>query len=519
MKDGKKNKISRDSSSVSIWQEIDYAFSGQKLRNETDQNKIYDCLIIGAGITGITAALLLQRQGLSCAVAEAEQPGFGTTGGTTAHLSTFFDSSYADVERDFGKNSSKLLFQAGNNALDLIKSLIYELKIDCDFAPESAWLYAENKEESIQLEEIYKASKRAGAKVEMDDKNIVPVPFESVIRFDQQAQFHPLKYLYGLIREFMRLGGILSNQTRIRTSEFSDGIHTAHSDHLTIRSKNLIYASHVPPGVNLMSFKNAPYRSYVLALKLKDKNYPKGLIYDMRKPYHYFRTHTKDGEKYLIVGGEDHKTGHEDPQLAFQQLKEYVNQYYNVESVVYEWSAQYYVPTDGLPYIGRFPGASESTYMATGFNGDGMIYGTLSAKIISDLILKGKNRFASLFSPSRIKLISGFSDFIKENFDVAWHFIADRFSTEQLSQLNNIQRGHGKLVEFQDKKLAIYKNKSGKITALNPVCTHAGCIVNFNYAEQSWDCPCHGGRYNTSGKILCGPPTKDLETVLIKFDT
>ncbi|WP_316812327.1 FAD-dependent oxidoreductase [Pedobacter heparinus] len=510
--------MERDSISKSPWQEA-ADFTGDKLSaGIIETTRIYDCLIIGAGITGITTALLLQRAGLSCVIAEARQPGFGTTGGTSAHLNTFFDATYPEVESDFGEQAAKLLAKGGKEAMGMIEGFVKELNIDCDFESKSAWLYAENEKESKQLQKILEASKRAGISVEVTEENLVPVPFDSVIRFEGQGQFHPLKYINGLLAEFIKLGGVLLENTRIRESSFKDGIYTAKSDSGMIRAEKLCYATHIPPGINLMSLRNAPYRSYVLGLKLKDGNYPDGLAYDMQEPYHYFRTHVIEGQSYLLVGGEDHKTGHDDPEAAFQGLKDYADQYYAVESVASQWSAQYYVPVDGLPYIGQLPGAAEGTYVATGFNGNGMIFGTLSAKIISDLVLVKENEYASLFSPSRMKPVAGFTEFVRENADVAWHFIVDRFSSSHLQALTELKSGEGKLVNFEGKKLAIYKDDTGKVTALNPTCTHAGCTVQFNAAEQSWDCPCHGGRFDVSGKVLTGPPTIDLETVIISYD-
>jgi len=190
-----------------------------------------------------------------------------------------------------------------------------------------------------------------------------------------------------------------------------------------------------------------------------------------------------------------------------------VNQYYQVDSIAYKWSSQYYVPADGLPYIGRMAAAGDSTYIATGFNGNGMMFGTLSAKIISDQILGNENPYTDLYSPSRLSPIAGFTDFVRENADVAWHFIADRFGGEALDAISELKNGEGKVAELQGTKLALYKDSNGKVTALKPVCTHAGCIVSFNAAEQSWDCPCHGGRYDLSGKVISGPPQKNLEQV------
>ncbi|AOM79645.1 FAD-dependent oxidoreductase [Pedobacter steynii] len=518
MENNKDSSFLRDSVSKSVWQGTANFNGVKQATGVLESGKIYDCLIVGAGITGITTALLLQRSGLSCVIAEAQEPGFGTTGGTSSHLNTFFDATYPEVESDFGEESAKLLARGGKEAFSMIEGFVRTLKIDAELEGKSAWLYAENEKESKQLQKILEASQRAGVSVEPDGENLVPVPFDSVICFKGQGQFHPLKYIHGLLEEFIKLGGVLVNHTLIRESSFEDGIYTANSDSVSIRAKKLFYATHIPPGVNLMSLRNAPYRSYVLGLKLKDENYPDGLAYDMQEPYHYFRTHTIDGQPYLIVGGEDHKTGHGDPELAFRELEEYVRQYYEVESVSYRWSAQYYIPVDGLPYIGQLPGAAEGTYIATGFNGNGMMFGTLSAKIIADLVLGNENEYTSLFSPSRMKPVAGFTEFVKENADVAWHFIADRFSAGQLPALSDLQSGEGRIVDFEGKKIAIYKDESGKVTALNPICTHAGCTVQFNTAEQSWDCPCHGGRFDVLGKVLNGPPTKDLEMVLISYD-
>ncbi|MFA4867937.1 MAG: FAD-dependent oxidoreductase [Pedobacter sp.] len=518
MENSKQNIVLRDSTSTSPWQEASWGGGNQPIGVGHQAGKLYDCLVIGAGITGITTALLLQRAGLSCVIAEARQAGFGTTGGTSAHLNTFFDATYPEVESDFGEQAAKLLAAGGKQAMGMIEGFVKELNIDCDFEFKSAWLYAENEKESKQLQKILEAAQRAGIAVESAEENLVPVPFDSVIRFKGQGQFHPLKYINGLLAEFLKLGGVLLENTRIRESSFEDGVFAAKSDADMILTRKMVYATHIPPGINLMSLRNAPYRSYVLGLKLKDGNYPDGLAYDMQEPYHYFRTHVIDEQSYLIVGGEDHKTGHDDPEATFQRLKDYAGRYYAVESVVYQWSAQYYVPVDGLPYVGQLPGAAEGTYVATGFNGNGMMFGTLSAKIISDLVLDKENEYASLFRPSRMKPVAGFTEFVKENADVAWHFIADRFSSSHLQALTDLKPGEGKLVDFEGKKLAIYKDDAGKVTALNPTCTHAGCTVQFNAAEQSWDCPCHGGRFDVSGKVLTGPPTIDLETVIISYD-
>jgi len=264
-----------------------------------------------------------------------------------------------------------------------------------------------------------------------------------------------------------------------------------------------------------LHFECAPYRSYALAARLSDNEYPQHLAYDMKEPYHYFKTQKIDGKDYLILGGDDHKTGHGDPDASFRSLENYLNEHYKVASVGFRWSAQYFVAADGLPYIGKLPGFDNDVYVATGFGGNGIILGSISAKIICDLILGIENKYADLFSPSRIKPVAGFTDFVKENADVAYHFIKDRFRAKDIDSLNDIEPDSGTIIEYQHHKLAVYKDAAGEIHALNPVCTHARCIVNWNNSEKSWDCPCHGARYDINGNVLNGPAVKGLEKVEI----
>jgi glycine/D-amino acid oxidase-like deaminating enzyme/nitrite reductase/ring-hydroxylating ferredoxin subunit len=501
----------RDSKNPSPWQEVSAA--AYDVVNPGKSGALFDVLIVGAGITGITTGLLLQKAGKKCLIVEAGQIGFGTTGGTSAHLNTFFDATYPEVESDFGNDGARLLANAGRDAMEMIFSMAGAYQIDCDLEYKEGYLFSENEKETKQLEQILESSRNAGIEVQESDSNDVPVPFEKAIRFASQGQFHPIKYISGLAAAFQELGGVILENSFVSDSSQKDGHVEIVAGGQIFRGQHLVYATHIPPGVTSFSLRCAPYRSYVLGLKLKDDQYPTGLAYDMQEPYHYFRTHEIDGERYLLLGGEDHKTGHDDPEQAYANLEAYARKYYQVEAVAYRWSSQYYIPVDGLPYIGPLVASGGNTFIATGFNGNGMMFGTLSGKIISDQILGIENRYSDLFAPSRLKPVAGFSEFVKENADVAWRFIADRFSADELDKLSQLERGAGTVADFQGEKLAIYKDQQGKVTALTPVCTHAGCYVNFNAAEQSWDCPCHGGRFDTSGKVICGPPQKDLEQV------
>ena len=392
----------RDSQTLSAWQTG--RFSLDNAADILAEGTLYDTLVVGGGITGLTTALLLQKQGRQTILAEARNIGFGTTGGTTAHLNTFFDSTYADVESDFSEEAAKLLAQCGKEGFGLIRSLSQEHNIDCDLEIKDGYLYAETDDEAKLLDEILTASQKAGIEVFEAQENGVKVPFKKAIVFKKQGQFHPLKYIYGLAAAFVEAGGIILENTFIQETSFAEQVHTAKADAVTIKAKNLIYATHLPPGLNIFDFNCAPYRSYVLGVTLSnDADYPQALSYDSKDPYHYFRTHIIDGQKYMIVGGDDHKTGHDDPEYAFASLEKYARTYYDVAEVTFKWSAQYYVPNDGLPFIGPMPAGDDNLYVATGYNGNGMIFGTIAGKILSDTILGKQSAYLSLFNPARIK--------------------------------------------------------------------------------------------------------------------
>lgn len=507
------NNQKRDGANTSIWEVADHPTN---IYSTFRKDEIYDTLIVGGGITGLSTALLLREHGQKCLLVEAHTIGFGTTGGTTAHLNTFLDATYPEIDSDFGEGASKQMAKASKDVISMIQKNIETYGIDADFEYKEAYLYSQNDKETDELMDILKSSQAAGLEVNPSKKNGLPIPFEKAIRFEKQAQFHPIKYILGLAKAFKNLGGEVLENTFVSSSEKIDGIHLVNTSSGEIRAKHIVYATHIPPGINILSLRNAPYRSYVLGVKLEDAQYPDALCYDMQEPYHYFRTHVIDGQRYLIAGGEDHKTGHAEPEEAFLNLENYLNSYFQISEVSFKWSSQYYVPVDGLPYVGQLPGGDEGIFVATGFNGNGMILGSLSAQIISDQILGKENEFSKLLSPSRLKPVSGFSSFVKENADVAYHFLADRFGAEELQSISAMPKDTGNLVEIDGGKVAVYKDPDGELTALSPICTHAGCIVHWNQSEKSWDCPCHGGRFSVKGKVLTGPPRKDLQQIGIE---
>jgi len=501
--------MTRDGYNTSLWQEIaDF----QPSAAAPDTEKTYDVIIAGGGITGLTTALLLQEHGLHCALLEARTIGFGTTGGTTAHLNTVLDTPYYEIKNKFDTNTARMVARGARVAIDFIEAYSMKHKIACELKYKTGYLFSQTDEQAKELLKIKEGNEEAGLITEWATGIPVSIPYTTAIAMARQAQFHPTKYIQGLAKAFVGAGGVLVENCAVTSAEEASPKEVIVQTTMgTLKAHRLVYATHIPPGVNSLSFRCAPYRSYAIAATLTEDAYPDGLVYDMKEPYNYYRTHTTDGNTYLVAGGYDHKTGHEEnTEHIFTELEAHIRAHFPVASVAYRWSSQYYVPADGLPYIGRMPG-HESIYVATGFNGNGMVLGTLSAIVISSLIQGKTTMYADIFSPSRIKPVAGFSNFVKENADVVSQFVGKRFSYDHINSLTDLAPGQAVVTNWEGQRIALYRDDHGKLLAVDPVCPHAGCIVSWNNTERTWDCPCHGARYAPDGKLLTGPAQTGLQ--------
>ncbi len=502
--------MQRDGANKSIWQNLPRYIS-----KNTNPQSDYDVVIVGGGITGITTALLLQTSGKNCLVAEAKNIGFGTTSGTTAHLNTILDLTYAEIENKFGEENTKIVLSAAMEAINIAESNVRKYNIDCDFEERTGYLFSTDAKQTKKLEDAFTASKKAGCDVDYTDTIPVPVDFQKALVFQRQAQIHPTKYLYGLAKAFENAGGTILQQCRVtEVKENKNKTLEVHTSRGKINAANLIYATHTPPGINLLHFRCAPYRSYVMALTL-NSHYPHDLAYDLYDPYHYYRTQEIDGKKYLIAGGEDHRTGEKkDTEECFRQLERYLRQYFEVDEVAYKWSSQYFEPADGLPYIGHLPGNPDTVFVATGYGGNGITYSQIAAKIFTDLIVSGKSEYENVFDPSRIKPVAGFEKFIENAADVTANFMEKLFPLEKINP-KNLKKGEAKLIKYEKESIAVYKDENGQIHSVNPGCTHIDCTVAWNTSEKVWECPCHGSRFNEDGEMFTAPARKDLQKIQI----
>jgi hypothetical protein len=505
--------INRDGKCTSLWQTTVKPYQASQV---ADESMMYDVAIAGGGITGITTALLLQQAGKKCIVFEAANLCFGTTGGTTAHLNTLLDTPYTTISKNFGKENARLVASAASEVIELVRENIISYKIECGFEEADAYLFSQNEKQSKELEEILQAATDAGLDVSLENKLPVSIPFEKVMKVKGQAKFSPVEYVHALAKAFEKAGGVILQDCRVTGAEEIEPLQITTSKGL-YRAKDLVYATHIPAGVNLLHLRCSPYRSYAMAVKLKGKSYPKGLCYDMYDPYHYYRTQVINGEPYFIAGGYDHKTAQEEnTEKCFLQLESHVRKYFDVKEVAYKWSSQYFEPADGLPYIGHLPGHPNNIYVATGYGGNGMVYSHVAAMLLKNMLLNEESPYISLFNPNRIKPVAGFKNFISHNADVIKQFAGKWFGHEKLEELADLAPGEGKVVIYNNQKLALYKSEDNVLHALNPICTHLKCDVAWNTAEQTWDCPCHGTRYSYTGKMLTGPADKDLEEIEIR---
>jgi len=508
--------IARDGARVSLWQDMP-PYEQRNLSEDIE----YDVAIVGAGITGITTAYRLQQAGKKCVVLEASTLGFGTTGGTTAHLNTVLDTTYSEIIKKFNNDVAIHIKEATEDAIAFIRQTVADNAIECGFEETSAFLFAQNDDQEKQLDDIIEGCQAVRLEHHVASQIPVPIPFKRAIEVKGQAKFHPLRYLYALAKKFEQVGGVILQNHQVIDQKEENGQCRLKTNSGVVIAKAVVYATHVPPGVNLMHLRCAPWRSYAMTFTLaNDDDYPKALAYDLHAPYHYYRTQEIDGKKYLIAGGEDHKTGQSDnTEGNFLHLESHLRTYFDIKEVVNRWSSQYFESSDGLAYIGHVPGMQKNTYVATGFGGNGMIYGTIAARVLLHLLTNVKDVLIDILAPSRLKPVAGFTKFTEHNADVIKEWVGGFLSREKIETLADLAPGEGKIVTYENENLALSKDEHGVLYAVRPLCTHMKCTVSWNITEQSWDCPCHGARYARDGKVITAPASKPLTQLLSTDET
>jgi glycine/D-amino acid oxidase-like deaminating enzyme/nitrite reductase/ring-hydroxylating ferredoxin subunit len=474
-----------------------------------------DVAIIGGGITGITAARLLERAGKRVALLESRRIGKGESSKTTAHLTEVLDIRYGRLLSRFGEEGARLAARAQREAIARIAAFVSELGIACDLLRVPGFLYAESAGDLDLLREEERAAARAGVAAALVADVPLPFPVAGGLRFDGQGQLQPRDYLLGLAEGLAGGGSHIFEQTHVVDVEDGEPCRVV-TERGVVLARDVIVAAHVPVSNRvLLHGKLAAYRTYVVGVELPLAGAAgiTGLFWDTAEPYHYSRGQRLGGRTYLIVGGEDHKVGESDDTTApFHRLEDYVRQRFGtpVAPTDHRWSGQIVVSADGLPYIGK-NSLSSHVFVATGYGGNGVTQGTLAGMILADEVTGKKNPFAELFDATRIKPFASARAFVRENADYPRHLLADRLPQPGPAAMREIPAGEGRVLTVRGQRLAVYRNANGELSALSPACTHLGCLVHWNTTEKSWDCPCHGSRFDPHGRILNGPAVVPLQ--------
>ncbi|HEX8291258.1 MAG TPA: FAD-dependent oxidoreductase [Pyrinomonadaceae bacterium] len=470
-----------------------------------------DVAVLGGGITGVATAYLLKQSGMTVALLDAGRIVGSVTGNTTAKVTSQHGLVYDQLVSDFGEERARLYGEAQEAAKEKIASLVEGLGIDCDFRRASAYTYTLDEGEKGQVEKEVEAAKRLGLPASYTEETDLPFRVRAAVRFDNQAQFHPRKYLLALAERIPGGGSHVFEGTR--AFDIEDGEPCAvKTSGGTVRARSVVVATHFPYyDPNIYFAAMYPTRSYVLGCRLNGP-VPQGMYVSTGTPHNSVRNNPYDGGEIVMLGGEHHKTGQGgDTRERYQRLEEWARANFDVASVEFRWSTQDNNTVDGVPYIGKLSSGSEHVYVATGFKGWGMTNSHVAGMLLTDLILGRENPWAEVFDPSRFKPITSARDFVRENVNVAKEFMADRVSSPVLESLEGIPLGHGEVVEWRGERVAVYKDDRGAVSACSAACTHMGCVVHWNSAERSWDCPCHGSRFNYDGKVIQGPANEDLE--------
>ncbi len=437
-----------------------------------------DVAVLGGGITGVTAALLLQEAGLDVVLLEADRIGSGVTGHTTAKLTSLHGLSYAKLIRDSGEDVARAYWEANEAGIEIVRRLAERLAIDCGLRERDNFTYAEDEGHRDEIEAEVRAARLVGAPAELVTSLDLPFPVTAAVRLPSQGEFHPLRYLHGLVERFASEGGRVHEATRAVDVHGSDPYWVSTDRGPAVKAGWVIVATHFPfLDRGLFFARQHASRSYVLAYRPASD--PPGAMYlSAEDTPHSIRTHPVDGEELLVIGGEGHKVGEGETGRRYERLASWAADRFDVGEPLYRWSAQDNMPVDGVPFIGRLTPRSERLLTATGYRKWGLAVGSAAAALLSDTVLGAAQRqsWAAAFDSSRLRPRAALPTLLKENAGVARHFVGDRITN-----------------------------------AGAPRCTHLGCLLAWNAAEESWDCPCHGSRFATDGSVLQGPAVDAID--------
>lgn len=481
-----------------------------------------DVLIVGAGVTGITTAYLLCQEGVKVALIEREKVASGESSRTTAHLTHVADLRLNELASQFGNEAARTYWQGHIAAINTIESIVEETGDAAEFVRVPGYFHSPvSREPSAKdLDMLHKNAELARS-LGFEATFVDSIPYGGVpgVMFSNQAKFHPRRYFKGMLDVIRQQRGLIfENTTYESVEEAGEGAMTVHANGRSIRCKYLVMATHNPlkgkKGVlttTLLQTKLHLYTSYVIGARLPEGTVPEALYWDTHDPYEYLRIEEHEDHQYAIFGGSDAKTGQEtDNEQVFGRLERRLHEVLPSASVERRWLGQVIETDDGLPFIGE---NAPGEFIATGFAGNGYTLGTLSALMARDRYLGRSNPWFSLFAVNRKPFHGGTWRYVQENVDYPYYFVRDRLRPAEADSPDSVGPNEGKIVTHQGRKTAAYRDPAGTLTLLAPQCTHMKCLVKWNNADRTWDCPCHGSRFHPTGEVLSGPAQAPLPRV------
>ena len=467
--------------------------------------------IVGGGMTGLLCAHLLHQKGVKTAIIEADRILQGTTGHTTAKITSQHGLIYSKIKNQISEEIAKQYAEANESAIRTIEKIAKENNIECDFIQQSSYVYTLLDDYVDKISDEAKVASTLGIPATYLEELPLPFPIKAAVRFENQAQFHPRKFLLALAKNFTQSGGQIFEQSRVVDIE-EDGKYVLTTDQgKKVFAEKVIIASHYPfyNKHGLYFTRIYPERSYVIAIKAKGI-YPGGMYITAEDPGRSLRSQSSDNGELIFVGGEHHKTGQgEDTVKHYDALVDFANANFSVVDMPYRWSTQDCMTLDGLPYVGHFTSNTPNLYIATGYGKWGMTNSMASSMILRDLIIDGKSAWQDAYNPSRETLIASTKTFVVENLNVAQELIEGKLSP--LPSNVDIKPGEGKIIEANGQRAGAYRDEQGTLHVVDTTCTHMGCELNWNSAEKSWDCPCHGSRFSYEGDVIEGPALRPLD--------
>jgi glycine/D-amino acid oxidase-like deaminating enzyme/nitrite reductase/ring-hydroxylating ferredoxin subunit len=477
-----------------------------------------DVAVVGGGLTGITAAYLFKKAGVKVALVERGRCARADTGHTTAHLTYVTDERLHHLVDSFGKDCAQSFWEAGMAAIDQIFAHITDEKIRCEFDWVPGYLHVALRDPARNEIELLRRDAELAEELGFHAEFVEAVPYanRAGVRFPNQAKFHPRKYLAALLDKIPGDGSYVFEQSEV--TEFEDEPLRLKAAQHHIRAQFVFIATHNPlmgntgvTNATLFQSKLALYTSYVLGARCPRGALPEALFWDTGDPYYYLRVDRHEDHDYAIFGGEDCKTGQEkDTTGNFRRLEEVLREHLPMAEVRERWCGQVIETNDGLPFIGS---TAKNQFVATGFCGNGFTLGTIGAAMARDFYLRRKNPWFGLFNVNRKKLIGGAARYVRENLDYPFYLVRDRLAKADTNSLDDLHPGEGKIVNLDGRKVAAYRDPRGELTLLSPICTHMKCVVGWNDADKTWDCPCHGSRFEPTGEVIGGPAEQSLEHI------